>query len=406
MITKKKYRKSFLKKFGLGFPKIATKNVVWIHAVSVGETKAVVPLAKELKKDHSIHLLVTSGTETGHATAIQELPFADSHAYLPLDFFYIIRPIVKKIQPSLLLISETDLWFSLQKSAKEYGAKIVLVNGKISERSTSRLKKVPFFSRSLFDTIDYFCVQGEIYKSRFLSLGIASSKIVVTGNLKIMPPPSLINRETWRRRLGISQDTVVLTCGSTHASEEIALLDLVEDIPNVKILLVPRHPDRFDKVAALLEKKGISYSRFTKNSASLARVTLVDKMGILNICYSLSDIAFVGGTLTKKVGGHNLIEPCFFGVPVLYGPHIHAQPDLFELLTKFEAGAPLAQLRELLISSQKRKCIGKNGLKLTREYALALPKTISTISLLFEKSYPDKIGALPRDGAVVSSLGS
>ncbi len=402
MLREGKYKKSFLKKMGAEFPIIIKKGkpLIWVHAVSYGETKAIFPLVKKLQENFpSAQFLFSSTTETGHAEAMRLFPkenFGEVyHVYLPFDFSYVINPIVERVKPDLVIITETDFWLNFIHAAKKEGACIALANGKLSERSFSRFKMLSCFSKRLFSLFDLLCVQNITYKERFEKLGVAPAKIHVTGNLKLDAPLlklSIGEKEEWKKRLGISPEALVITAGSTHDPEEQILLDdlfpLWEKYPHLKLILVPRHPERFDRVAALLEEKKISYSRYSGSPDCHARVTLVDAMGQLKNCYAVSDIAFVGGTLTSKVGGHNLIEPSFFGVPVLFGPYTYSQPDFHELLLSYEAGLPYSpfSLAQLIESKAERENLGGNGLRLCQEAAGSCDKTHSYISSLLKNS--------------------
>ncbi len=391
---KKKYRSNFLQRLGIGFPKIEkTGPLIWIHAVSLGETKAVAPLAWKLKGGAQI--LLSTTTATGHAEGKKNIP-ADWHVYLPFDLPYLIRPIVKRVSPDLVILTETDFWYHFQSVAP----KVIVVNGKLSARTFARYKKMPIIAKYLLHPIDHFCVQGELYKERFMQLGIPEEKLTVTGNLKLDG-----HKEQPIER---TDNHFVLTLGSTHDPEEKIWIPLLQKLP-VKTYLVPRHPERFDEVAKMLQKAGINYGRYSEDASfETCSVILVDAMGVLKKCYQRSDLAFVGGSLTAKVGGHNILEPAFYGVPVLYGPHMQTQPDLVDLMKRYQAGQQvnpedlLETVSELIDNSKKRFAMGEQGKKLILESAGALDKTYGCI----KSRGCSRVSTLSRDGAVVSSLGS
>ncbi len=394
-----KYRGTFLLRFGIGFPKIEKKGrpLVWIHAVSLGETKAVVPLAKQIYESLENPLIVISSvTETGHAEAKKSIPFAAHHVYLPIDFRFIIGPIMRRIAPDLVLLTETDFWLNFLKSAKKAGAKIVVVNGKLSERSARRYQRLAFITKPLWQLIDLFCVQSNSYKERFESAGVPSDRLYVTGNLKLDSSSSHLKGElldVWRQKFRIMPDHPVLVVGSTHAPEEKIFLDVLPELwcryPHLKVLLIPRHPERFDSVAELCAQASIPFSRYSQNNIS-EKLVLVDEMGILQKCYQLADVAFVGGSFTEKVGGHNILEPCAFGVPVLFGPHMHAQPDLVKLVMEYQAGVQtdsfhlVPALSELLANSEQRLDFGQAGIKLMNETRGATMRTLSVMKTLLK----------------------
>ena len=337
-----KYRGNISARLGFSLPKFSPKKgqtLIWIHSVSMGETKAIIPLFDKMRQFYpDAAIVISTTTETGQALAKRSMPKADAHFFLPLDFSWSIRRILNQIQPSLLILCESDFWYHLLKMAKDRGVRIALVNGKISERSCRRFQKIPFFTRRLFANFDLFCLQSELYRTRFISLNIPPDKIHVTGNLKFdsgKPSNSLC------KDLGSFQGQV-LVIGSTHAKEEdwfLSALDHVwKKIPDLQVFLVPRHPERFNEVAQLITKHGFPFSRLSEEGKSHERLILVDCMGKLNACYQIATIAIVGGSFTPEVGGHNIFEPVFFGVPVLFGPYMHNQSDLKELVLSANAG--------------------------------------------------------------------
>lgn len=377
-----KHNQSLLEKLGFRFPKLdKTKGpIIWIHAVSVGETKAVASLARELKIQFpSSQLIISSITETGHAEAMRSLHFADYHVYLPFDFVCLVSYVLARAKPDLVILCESDFWFNFLRVAKEGGAKLAIVNGKISERSTHRFSSVPFFSKELFGFFDVICVQNTLYKERFAAAGAPQDKLFVTGNLKLdeeYPQLSLPEIIQWKERLGISQGQLVLTIGSTHDPEEKLFLDILQDLwvktPDLKVLIVPRHPERFNTVAEILEKAKVRYITFTDINCVTGKeqVILIDAMGMLRMCYQLSDIGIVGGSYTQRVGGHNILEPCWYGRPVLFGPYMHTQLELVELIQRYDAGeqADATELKkyleEWIENKEERDRIGRNGLRM------------------------------------------
>jgi 3-deoxy-D-manno-octulosonic-acid transferase len=390
---KEKYQESFAQRFGADFPAInkGDRPLVWIHAVSMGETKAVSALAKQIKKEYNNPIIVISSvTETGHAEAKRCMTFADYHVYLPFDFKWIISPIVQRTRPDLVIVCETDFWFNFLKSCKAVGAKVALVNGKISERSLGRYLIWPSFSQKLFGLIDKFCVQNNLYADRFKKLGVAEQKIVVTGNLKFDEDyPKLAPSElsVWKEQLGIAPTDMVLVVGSSHDPEELLIIDTMksvwEKIPNIKVLIVPRHPERFSLVADLIASKHIPYIRYSllPNKSGNEKIILMDTMGLLRKCYQLADIAIVAGSYTPRVGGHNIIEPCWFGVPVIFGPYMHTQLELVSIVLEYHAGlqVPESALADILTqyfqNATKRKELGRGGERLVIEMRGAVDKT-------------------------------
>ena len=401
--VQKKYHQSLLPRLGIGYPNFQAHSLpsIWIHAVSVGEAKAVASIARELKRRFPENpLIVSSVTETGHAEAKRSLPFADYHVYLPFDFSWIISRIVKRASPGLVILSESDFWYHFLYCSKKRGAALALVNGKISKRSMRHFRLISFFSRHLFGLLDVLCVQNNLYRARFIEAGATLDKIVVTGNLKLDEDyPRLSSEEAvqWRQKLGIHHNQIVLTIGSTHAPEEQFFIQILKDIwkqhPDLRVILVPRHPERFKEVGLLLEKERLLWINFSNISRRTGKeqVILMDAMGLLRMCYQLSDIAIVGGSFTDKVGGHNILEPCWYGKPVLFGSHMHTQLELVELMTQYGAGVQvdLEQLKPLLKRwiehPQEGKEIGSNGLRLVKDLKGSTQKTLHALEPLLNK---------------------
>ncbi len=328
----------------LGFisPIQTTKQVIWFHAVSLGEIKAAQPLILLCKKREDVFVVVTTTTLTGQEEAKQTHTMADAVYYLPLDFRFSVRRFVQKIKPQMLVLVESDFWPNLLREIKEYGAKIILVNGKMSNRSYQRWNKFPQYARKIFDALHLLCVQNEDYAVLFRKITQNHSKIRVTGNLKLDAEPRSLN-------VSIPSDAIYLTLSCTHASEEEWLLHHLKK-ESWKFFLAPRHPERFHEVADLLKKEAISFiplSLFSKRRGD-EKVILVDSMGNLPFCYAMSQLAIVGGSFVSHVGGHNIFEPCLYGCPVLFGPHMFSQKELVHKILSNHAGLQieLDQLKE------------------------------------------------------------
>jgi 3-deoxy-D-manno-octulosonic-acid transferase len=359
---------------------------IWIHSISLGETKAVHPLIRQLKLAHpDVTILVSTITDTGYEES-KKLG-ADFIFYLPLDFSWTIRKLMNRIKPDLLILMEGDFWFNLITLAP----RVALINGRISEKSLSRFQKVPFFSRPLFHKIEILCVQSELFRRRFLALGIDPRRITVTGNLKFDQSFPPIDKTKWRHDLGLLPTDRVLTIGSTHDPEEelllTALAPLLQKFPKLKILLVPRHPERFPDVAALLEQKGIDFNRFSSPQKDPnPRVILVDAMGVLSACYHLSELAIVGGSFITRLGGHNIFEPAALGVPVLFGPSMYSQKDLVDLVLSAGAGCQvtlvnMASVVDSLLSDPD-VAMSQAGLKLASQVHGSTTRTLQALEKL------------------------
>lgn len=399
----KKYRESLLPRLGFRYPVFQKHPLpsIWIHAVSVGETKAIVPLARELNRRFPDNpLIVSSVTETGHAEAKRSLPFADYHVYLPFDFSWLVCRIVKNASPGLVLLCESDFWLNFLYQSKKRGAALALANGKMSERSMRRFGWVSFFSKRLFSLLDVVCVQNVLYRSRFIEAGASPEKIFVTGNLKLDEDyPQLSNQEVmeWRQKLGIQSRQPLLTIGSSHDPEEQFFIKVLKEIwkhtPDLRVIIVPRKPEHFKEVGQLLEKERLKWISFTDISRRIGneQVILMDAMGLLRMCYQLSDFALVAGSFTDRVGGHNILEPCWYGKPVLFGPHMHTQLELVELITQYGAGVQVSHetlqsvIEKWLENRQEAQEIGSKGLRMVKDLKGSTQRTLQAIEPLLER---------------------
>ncbi len=310
------------------------KFVIWIHAVSVGETKAAGPFFKALKEKYpTAFFLITTTTATGLAEAKRELSQADAFSYLPVDLSFIIKRWVQKLQPKLFFLVEGDFWPNLLTSLKKSGALTVLVSGKISQKSASRFTLFP----KLFRNLDQLYVQNEEYERRFRQIA-DPCRIQITGNLKqdIAPGPVDIPLEL----LIITKPTITIAC--THDPEEEKLLSLISD--DYLIFLAPRHPERFEKVAHFLARNNIPFCLWSDlaNFKGDEKVLLVNAMGKLPICYSLSRLAIVAGSFESHLEGHNILEPCLYDIPVLFGPYMESQKELVSKVLKAKAGMQIS----------------------------------------------------------------
>jgi len=343
--SRKKQFPSIKERLGLDLPDPRGRSVYWIHAVSVGEVKSAKPLFEKLRAQYpDAFILVTTASVTGQEEAKRSLKKADAFRYLPLDFSWITKRWAKRLKPKALLFIESDLWYNLVKYVSENGGKIALVSGKMSERSAKRYKFASGYSRKLFSRFDRILVQNEEYFERFRNIVDDPKKLFVGGNLKFDATPVAIDRSRYDLPTGI-----IVTC--THAPEEEELLDALMPV-GLPIFLAPRHPERFQEVALLLQQKEIPFIRWSEFEKKRGgeRVILIDGMGLLPIFYAFSRLAIVAGSFSSRIGGHNILEPCLYGVPVFFGPHMHQQKELTERLLASGAGvqATIAELPVML----------------------------------------------------------
>jgi 3-deoxy-D-manno-octulosonic-acid transferase len=346
-----RYRSGLKERFGFipgeKLNSLSGFRVVWFHAVSVGETKAVIPLLRLFKRRHpEVKMVFSTVTPTGNSIAEKEgEPFIDALIYMPLDMGWVVRKVVRAVRPEAFIVVEKELWPNIVRILSAQGIPVVVVNGTISDGSFKSYRGLSFFFRPLFSRISFFCARTEEDARKARLLGFDPSRVVEAGNLKFDWAPVSTDAssiESFAREVRFAPDDLVIVSGSTHAGEEEILLKvynaLKEEFRNLKLVIAPRHPERFDEVEALLTKSGLSYARRTGGAAaSSADIVLLDTIGELSLVYGLSTVAFVGGTLVD-IGGHNLLEPAFFGKPVVYGPYLGGYLYMAEMLEGAGAG--------------------------------------------------------------------
>ena len=316
--------------------------VVWVHAVSVGETRAAEPLIRALRGRYPEHrVLLTHMTPTGRETG--EAIFGDDviRCYLPYDYPGAVARFLRHFHPRAGILMETEIWPNLIHAGREHGVPLYLVNARLSEKSSSRYQRFPWLARESLAGFAAIAAQSEDDAQRLVALG--AGNVRVTGSIKfdVEPPPAQLELgRAWRRDFG--RNRPVLLAASTREGEEALLLDELAhmDVPGLLTVIVPRHPQRFDEVERLLEARGVRFQRRSASAAVSAdiRVVLGDSMGEMFAYYAACDVAFIGGSLLP-LGGQNLIEACSVGKPVLIGPSTYNFAEATELA--MQAGAAL-----------------------------------------------------------------
>lgn len=319
---------SFFQRLGFFLPSINREHVIWCHAVSVGEVKALGSFFSLLKKKYpQSQIVITTVTKTGHDEAKKTLIGADYYLYFPLDLSFSMNRFVSKIQPDLFFLSEGDVWPNCLRILKKQGTKIFLISGKMSERSFSRWQKVSFFSEFVFSHFDLICVQNDEFLNRFRKLFSKEKRLFVTGNLKLDYVPKI------GVKLPCCSEDIYITVSCTHRDEEKQIIQAIIGLP-YKIFLAPRHPERFAEVASILKSLDISFVKISQNPKTFSdvKVILIDCMGMLNSCYENSAVAILGGSFVNGIGGHNILEPLYHGCVSLFGPYVYSQKQLAELV--------------------------------------------------------------------------
>jgi len=326
-------------------------GALWVHAVSVGEALAVAPLVKELRaRFPGRKIFVSTTTRTGQEMAAKRLE-ADGTFYFPLDFAFACRRALAAIQPALVVIAETELWPNFLREARRAGARVVFVNGRISDRSFRGYRLWRFFLRRVLVGADFFLMQSEEDAARIRELGAPAGCVAVGGNLKYdLPDPA---RPAFLAELERAvQGAPIVVAGSTMKGEEEQLLDAMTVSREIKgprpvLVLAPRHPERFEAVAQLLDARGLRFVRRSewRRDGRRPEVVLLDTLGELAGAYAVATVAFVGGSLVPQ-GGHNPIEPALWSKPVLFGPSMENFRSIAQALVEargaFQVRSPQA----------------------------------------------------------------
>lgn len=327
----KKRRQGLSQRFG-GVPASGSRTV-WCHAVSVGEVRAISPLLTLLGEVEALkgRTVLSTVTLTGQETARRECRDVSRIIYFPLDLPFAVNRAIRSINPGIFITAETEIWPNFFHACFRRNIPVVVVNGRISDGSFARYMRFRWFFGPLLKGVTAFLMQSPEDARRILQLGARPEAVKITGNMKYDRVPDRVALPEAVCRW--ADGGFLLVAGSTHRNEEEAILSAVDGVePEAGILtaLVPRHPERFDEVAGLLERRGLAFSRYTdvlETGAVTGRVLLVDAMGVLDGFYAIAQVAFVGGSLVPT-GGHNLLEPAMHGVPVLSGPHTHNFRDI------------------------------------------------------------------------------
>jgi 3-deoxy-D-manno-octulosonic-acid transferase len=348
---------------------------IWVHAVSVGETRAAAPLIEALLRRYPDHrILVTHMTPTGRATGAELFGDRVESAWLPYDMGFAVRRFLAHFRPRLGIIMETEIWPRLLEECARASIPVVLANARLSERSARRYARVPALARWALGNLAGIAAQSQADAQRFVSLGAAPATVTVTGNVKfdVAVPGDMVERgQRFREAFGDARQ--VWVAGSTREGEEALLLDAFARHPgleDVLLVLVPRHPQRFDDVAALAAQAGFVTARRSAGSAvdSAVRVVVGDSMGEMLAYYAAADLVIMGGSLLP-FGSQNLIEACALGRPVIVGPHTYNFEEASgsaiaagAVLRVADAHAAIAAAAELTRDAARRAAMGANAL--------------------------------------------
>jgi 3-deoxy-D-manno-octulosonic-acid transferase len=400
-----KYRAGLRQRFGR-VPAEATavlqgERPLWLHAVSVGEVIAAMPLLTALRRRFPrLPILVSTVTETGQATAREKMA-ADAYVYFPLDYPWVVHHAIARLQPCLFLMVETEIWPNFLRALARQEIPAVLVNGRISPRSFRGYRRLRPFMRQILQSIGTFGMQTKVDAERIIAIGAEPCRVQITGNIKYdlaLEPLSDADEQALRADLGIGE-APVLMAGSTHRGEEeiviAAYLQARAQVPKLRLLLAPRHLDRLDEIGALLRKHQLTVRRRSlgrqPSRDTDASVLLLDTIGELAKVYAVGTVVFVGGSFVP-IGGHNVLEPAAHRKPILFGPHMHNFHQIATAL--LEAGGALQvqtagslgeNISALLQQPERRQALGEAAYQVLRDNQGAIDRTVELIAQLLRQ---------------------
>jgi 3-deoxy-D-manno-octulosonic-acid transferase len=398
-----KYRAGWNEKLWGRLPRTeGNESLIWVHAVSVGEVLLIEPLVHALRAaSPETRILITTTTSTGWDVACRRYPQCQV-CYFPWDFTWSVRNALRRVQPHLIVLVELELWPNLLRLAQRKQIPVVLVNGRLSERSYRGYRWLKPLLAPALRSLRMVCVQNDEYRDRFVALGADVSKVVVTGSLKfdgVRCDREASAMKDMASQMPMETGELLWLAGSTHAPEEEIVLGiysrLVPKHPTWRLMLVPRHAERFDEVSRLVRERGFAvWERATGNElpgastspiAKQRPVLLLNTLGELSTAWSLADLAFVGGSLTSR-GGQNMIEPAAYGVPTIVGPHTANFRQIVEALVKAESlqvATDASQLESfvdaLMADAEQRRRLGARSREFVRTQQGTTQRTLESI---------------------------
>jgi 3-deoxy-D-manno-octulosonic-acid transferase len=410
MLRHRKYRAGLAERLGRVPERVRSvqpgDSCIWIHAVSVGEVLAISQLVNELRSqgDQKLRIVISTTTTTGQKLARER--FGEENVfYFPLDFGFCIRPYMRALQPKLVVMAETEFWPNFLRIAKRCGAKVAVVNARISDRSLPGYRRWSGVLSRVLRNVDVFLAQSEEDKRRLIEIGAAEDRAEVSGNLKfdVKPPGKLPIVEQLRQAIKGGGGEPVIVAGSTVEGEEALILASLESVlsehKNTVLILAPRHPERFEKVWRTLADSGIKpvrRSALSSGAGIAGAVVLLDSIGELSSVYELADIALVGGSFAPH-GGHNVLEPAHFGKAIVVGPHTYNFRDTIAIFRREQAihvcrassdswmkAELLAALGTLLTDADARQNLGKRARQVMETQRGATARTADALSRLLE----------------------
>ncbi|MFC1502923.1 lipid IV(A) 3-deoxy-D-manno-octulosonic acid transferase [Pseudomonadota bacterium] len=374
---------------------ITAARPIWLHAVSVGESIAAIPVIKALKAQNPEQTIVVTTTTSTGAEQVAKLGDLVEHRYMPLDFSWCVRGFLKAIKPSAMLIMETELWPNTLATVHSSGVPIIIMNARLSARSAARYRQFQPIFNLLARNIDHVLCLHHDDAERFRALGMKEQNVTVTGSIKYdIEISASIKQQAENLRTWLGAQRPVWVAASTHKGEDEQVLEafrfLLQEHPDSLLILVPRHPERFNQVEQLCSETGFNCVRRTANAevSTDTQIYLADTMGEMLIFQGAADITFMGGSLIgEAVGGHNLLEPAALGKPAITGPSFYNFTDITEQLQSADAvwicadAQELGQmLVELFANSEQCQAMGTAGLNVVKQNQGAVAKTLTALN--------------------------
>jgi 3-deoxy-D-manno-octulosonic-acid transferase len=401
LLREEKYRMGLSQKLGFLPPhlllKLSGSRPVWIHAVSVGEVTATIPLIQEIKKRYpSQKIILSTVTVTGNYTATIRVREVDAVIYFPLDYPFIVKKVIRQIKPKLFIILETELWPNILRELKRNNIPSVVVSGRISNRSYHKYRWGRFFFTKVLDNIHLFCMQTEVDSRRIINIGADKDRVTTVGNLKFdqcVPTITTEEKENLYNMLSLKEGQTIFIAGSTHKGEENIVLEVFKNLKktyeDLILILAPRHPERFDEVADLLSHQKLRSIKKTKikmgQKSNHHDIILLDTIGELSKLYSIGTIIFVGGSLVST-GGHNVLEPVAYKKAVIFGPHMDNFSEISRCLRESGGGFQvnnqeefLSQTEMLLQNDVDRDKLGEKAFEVIAHNQGAINKSMEVI---------------------------
>ncbi len=388
-----KYRHGLAEKFLGRVPdRDTTRPAIWCHAVSVGEVNLLAPLVAEFQSRHpEYEIIITTTTATGYEVACRR--YGDHLvSYAPLDLSWAVARAFRRWRPSVIVLAELELWPNWVRIARREDVPVLVANGRLSDHSFRGYRRFRWALAPMFRSLAAVGAQSEQYGERFAALGVPRERVVVTGSLKF--DGAQTDRSNRRTRelaewAGLDDEDVVFLAGSTQEPEESLALAAFERLhprfPRLRLILVPRHPERFDEVAGILERSKFAWSRRSRDVGGKTPVVLVDTMGELGAWWGTAELAYVGGTMGSREG-QNMIEPAAYGAAVSFGPRTRNFRDVVALLTVADAAVVVRDLDELTAFVERglsdvawRRSLGERARRVVAGQLGAVDETVDLI---------------------------